>query len=96
MTSEWFTYIVRCSDTSLYAGVTTNLKRRLAEHNGKSLGAKYTRNRQPICLVYFKQKNSRSEACKYEYQLKQLTKIKKEALVTDFCQNKVIEILHNN
>lgn len=86
MASQWYTYFVRCNDNSLYAGVTTDLKRRVHEHNSKILGAKYTRNKQPVCLVYFHEKDSRSDACKYEYQLKQLSKHKKESLVASFCQ----------
>ena len=96
MASQWYTYFVRCNDNSLYAGVTTDLKRRVNEHNSKVLGAKYTRNKQPVSLVYFDEKDSRSDACKYEYQLKQLSKQKKESLVASFCQSTLTNALLND
>ena len=89
MTSSWYTYLVRCNDNSLYAGVTTDLTRRVAEHNSEKLGAKYTRNKQPVKLVFFAEQASRSKACQYEYQLKQLSKKQKEALVVNFPSEKL-------
>jgi putative endonuclease len=82
---NWFVYYLRCADNSLYAGVTTDLIRRLHEHNtcNKS-GAKYTRMRRPVRLVYAEPQKNRQLACKREYQLKKLTKVKKEALVNSF------------
>ena len=81
----WFVYLLRCSDNSLYAGVTTDLKRREKEHNGKSKrGAKYTRVRQPVELVYFEQVDDRVAATKREYQIRKLTKKQKESLVANF------------
>jgi len=82
MSKTWFTYMVRCNDNSLYTGVTTDLTRRVNEHNSKSKGAKYTRNKQPVVLVYHKAQDNRANACKYEYTLKKLPKNKKEQLVT--------------
>jgi putative endonuclease len=81
----WFVYYLRCADKSLYAGVTTDLTRRLHEHNTcNKTGAKYTRVRRPVKLVYAETQENRQLACKREYQLKQFTKVKKEALVNSF------------
>ena len=78
-----FVYILRCADNSLYTGVTTDINRRLDQHNGIiKNGAKYTRNRQPVTLVYKEKSGSRSEACKREYAIKDLTKSEKEHLIT--------------
>lgn len=79
--SDWFVYMLRCADKSLYTGVTTDIERRLNEHNGEKSVTKYTRVRQPVELVYQECLGSRSEACKREAQLKKLKKIDKEALV---------------
>ncbi len=79
--SEWFVYMLRCVDNSLYTGVTTDVERRVAEHNAEKSVTKYTRVRQPVSLAYYEKAESRSEACKRESQLKKLTKIEKEALV---------------
>jgi len=82
---HWFIYLLRCADNSLYCGVTTDTKRRLTEHNAcNKRGAKYTRVRRPVALVYWETCESRQQACQREYQVKQLTKAKKEALVTGF------------
>jgi len=63
MSSDWFTYFVRCADNSLYGGITTDLTRRVAEHNGSNkLGAKYTRVRRPVALVYVEKHSSRQSA----------------------------------
>lgn len=79
---NWFVYIVRCADDSLYTGIATNLERRVEEHNGQGKpGAKYTRNRQPVVLVYREQLASRSEASKREYQIKQLSRLEKLKLI---------------
>lgn len=86
MNSQWYTYMVRCNDNSLYTGVTTNLQRRVDEHNGTKKGAKYTKNRQPVVLVYYQMQTSRSTACQYEYKLKQLSKLEKEFIVSKFGQ----------
>jgi len=80
--SQWSVYIVRCADNSLYTGVTTDMRRRLDQHNGLvKNGAKYTRNRQPVELVYQESAVSRSEACKRESLIKCLNKSQKEQLI---------------
>jgi len=79
----WFVYILRCSDDSLYTGVTTNLSRRVNEHNNSKKGAKYTRTRQPVQLVWSAECGSRSEAMKREASIKKLNRPKKLLLVNN-------------
>lgn len=81
MNSSWFVYMVRCVDLTLYTGVTTDLQRRVAEHNGSSKGARYTRARQPVRLVYCEQAESRAAACRREAQIKTLSRTAKLALI---------------
>lgn len=71
--SPWWVYMVRCADDTLYTGVATDPERRLAEHNGDDrLGAKYTRSRRPVVLVYREGCGSRAEACRREAAIKRL------------------------
>ncbi len=81
--SEWLVYILRCADDSLYTGVATDVVRRLAEHNGELPGgARYTRGRRPVQLLYSEQVASRAEACRREAAIKRLKKGQKELLVS--------------
>ena len=74
----WWVYMVRCSDDSLYTGCTTDLQRRVQEHNGKSgRGAKYTASRRPVFLSAAVQVVGRSAAQKLEYALKSMTRANK-------------------
>jgi putative endonuclease len=86
MTQRWRAYMVRCADGTLYTGVATDVARRVAEHNGKGAtrtkGARYTRSRRPVKLVYQESAANRSAACKREYRIKQLTRREKLALIT--------------
>jgi putative endonuclease len=66
---KWVVYLIRCSDESLYCGMTNNLKNRLAAHNS-GRGAKYTRSRRPVELVGFSSKMTKSDALKLEYRVK--------------------------
>lgn len=75
-----YTYIVRCSDGTLYTGCTTDLDRRIAAHN-KGKGAKYTRSRIPVELVYWEEWTTLSEAGQREAAIKKLNRIKKLQLV---------------
>lgn len=79
---SWFVYMVRCSDDTLYTGITTDVTRRVAEHNGepKGKGAKYTKARRPVELVYTKRCRDRSKAAQYEYELRTKTRLEKLAL----------------
>ena len=80
--ANWFVYIVRCADRSLYTGITTDLERRVAEHNsGLPAGARYTRVRRPVTLVYHEHQASRSAAGKREHSIRHLSKADKEQLV---------------
>lgn len=80
--ANWFVYILRCADGSLYTGITTDLERRVAEHNsGERSGARYTRPRRPVALVYHECQESRSAAGKREHLLRTLSKADKEKLV---------------
>lgn len=74
--NNWTVYLLRCSDNSLYCGVTNNLKKRLTTHNaGKA--SKYTRGRLPVELVKSRENLSKSDAYKLEYRIKRLSKNKK-------------------
>ncbi|MCJ8273584.1 MAG: GIY-YIG nuclease family protein [Psychrosphaera sp.] len=80
--SQWFVYVLRCADNSLYTGITTDVERRVKEHNSKTKSAaKYTRARQPVKMVYHEQSDGRSGASRRECAIKKLTKAKKEALI---------------
>ena len=76
----WMVYILRCSDRTLYTGVTTDPVRRLKQHNAGT-GASYTLARLPVTQVYLEQAAGRSEALKREYAIKKLTRIQKLALI---------------
>jgi putative endonuclease len=69
---HWYAYLLRCKDGSLYCGITTDLDRRLREHNQGRAGARYTRARRPVTLVYAREFPDRSAAARFEYRLKQL------------------------
>lgn len=73
---KWYIYIVRCSDDTLYTGITTNVERRIKQHN-EGKGAKYTMGRGPVALVKFFTRNTKGEALKLEYHIKQLSKEEK-------------------
>ncbi|MGY8849929.1 MAG: GIY-YIG nuclease family protein [Pseudomonadales bacterium] len=79
--SQWYVYIVRASDQSLYTGITTDLERRLAEHQSGKAGAKYFRGRSAIEMVYSEQADGRSGASIREAAIKKLTRENKLALI---------------
>ncbi len=80
--------MVRCADNSLYCGMTNNLEKRVKEHNSPGArGAKYTRAKQPVYLVYSEEYESVGEALKREAQVKKWQKDKKERLVREALQN---------
>lgn len=76
----WYVYILRCNDGTLYTGSTDDVQRRLAVHNSGK-GAKYTRSRTPVALVYSEVCESYSAALKREYAIKQLTRQQKLELI---------------
>ena len=76
-------YVVECADRSFYAGITTCLRRRLTEHNTSKKGAKYTRSRRPVKLIYDVQLSSRSEAARAEASFKKLSRKQKERFLRE-------------
>lgn len=77
----WQVYILKCKDKSLYTGITTDLERRIFEHNQSKRGARYTRARRPVKLVYVKSFESRAEATKEEAQIKKIKREEKMKLI---------------
>lgn len=89
--SDWYLYLLRCSDGSLYTGITTNVARRFAEHRENTcIGAKYLRGRRPLMLVFQKKLGSRSLALAVESKVKRLSKKRKEDLIRT---NEHIEVI---
>ncbi len=77
----WYVYMVCCNDGTLYTGITNDLEKRIEAHNSGKDGARYTRSRRPVKLVYSEQVESKSAAAKLEYQFKKLTLSKKKRLI---------------
>lgn len=77
----YYIYIVECIDKTLYTGITTDLERRISEHNKTRFGAKYTVSRRPVKLVYSKKIKNRSVASKEEARIKKLKRIDKLDLI---------------
>jgi putative endonuclease len=77
----WMVYMVRCSDGTLYTGITRDLKKRIAAHNCGKNGARYTRSRRPVKLVYAAEVESKSAASRLEYRIKKLTSGEKNRLI---------------
>lgn len=90
VTTRWYVYLLHCADGTFYTGITTDPERRLAEHNAdpaaarqhnvRHKGAKYTRARQPVVLVWHEEANSRADAARREYVVRMLPRRQKEAL----------------
>lgn len=78
--ASYFVYIAECADGTLYTGISTDVERRMAEHNAGT-GAKYTRTRRPVRAVYVEEAAGRSEASRREYEIKRLARKEKEALI---------------
>lgn len=79
--SDWSVYILKCNDDSYYTGITNDLKKRIADHESGN-GAKYTRGRGPLTLMYTEYFENRSAASKREFAIKKLSRIEKEHLIT--------------
>jgi len=77
----WYTYMVRCSDRTLYTGIAKDPERRLQEHNTGKNGARYTRSRRPVQLVFQEKFPTRSLAARREYELKQMSRAAKQELI---------------
>ena len=78
---NWMMYVVECADGTLYTGITNNMERRLLEHNYGMRGAKYTRSRRPVKLVFSIGCDSHSEAAKKESAFKKLSRQKKQEII---------------
>ncbi len=83
---NWYVYILRCGDGTLYTGITDDVQRRLAAHNAGK-GAKYTRGRGPVVLCYQQAQESYSAALRREYAIKRLTRQEKLALIQSVMQS---------
>lgn len=70
----YYLYILECADKTLYTGITVDLERRIKEHNSSALGAKYTRGRRPVKLIFSKKFRNRSSASKAEAKIKQMNR----------------------
>ena len=81
---EWYTYILHCSDNTLYTGVTTDLDRRVTEHNSSNKGAKYTKTRRPVKLVYNETHTDRSSSSKRESVIKKLSRTDKLKIIHEY------------
>ena len=77
----YYLYILKCADKTLYTGITTDLERRISEHNENKLGAKYTASRRPVKLIYSKRFKNRANASKEEARIKNLTRKQKLDLI---------------
>ncbi len=77
----WYVYILQCKDKTFYTGVTTDLKRRVEEHNISALGAKYTKGRRPVKIMYSISKKNKSEAQKEECRIKKLSREEKIKII---------------
>ena len=83
MAGDWYVYMVQCADDSLYTGVTTDVDRRIREHNESTRGARYTRSRRPVSLVWQERLTDRAAACRREYEVRQFDRRKKLSLLMD-------------
>ena len=83
MEKQWLVYILRCGDDTLYTGITDDLPHRLEMHRAGK-GAKYTRGRSPLVLVYREDAASYSEALKREYRIKQLSRMEKLKMIESY------------
>ncbi|MDW7774146.1 MAG: GIY-YIG nuclease family protein [Desulfobulbaceae bacterium] len=77
----WYVYMVCCSDGTLYTGITNDLAKRIEAHNSGKDGARYTKSRRPVELVYSEKVASKSAAAKLELRMKKLTRAKKQKLI---------------
>lgn len=76
-----YVYILKCADDTLYTGFTVNLEKRVKAHNEGKTGAKYTKMRRPVTLVYHEEYETKSQALKRECEIKKLTRKQKEMLI---------------
>ena len=84
-----YTYIVKCSDNTLYTGWTNNLEKRIKTHNAGK-GAKYTKSRRPVILVYYEEYETKSEALRREAAIKKLSRQEKLRMIRQFEECKTV------
>lgn len=84
-----FVYILECNDKTLYIGYTNDLERRIFTHNNLKTGAKYTKARRPVCLVYSEKFKTKVKAMKREYELKQMTREEKLDIIKQSISTKL-------
>jgi len=81
MGDEWYMYVLECSDSTYYTGITTDVKRRLHEHNNTGKASKYVKARRPVAVIYSTDFENRSIAAKAEYRFKQLSRQQKRDVI---------------
>lgn len=74
---KFYVYLLRCSDESLYCGFTTDLDRRINEHNNSPKAAKYTKNKRPVILAYYEEFSDKTSALKREFEIKKMSRQQK-------------------
>jgi len=77
----WYVYILRCADDTLYTGITTDVARRLEEHNAGTAGARYTRSRRPVAVIHVETADDRAQATRREAEIKRLERTAKLDLI---------------
>lgn len=87
--TPYYLYILQCYDGSYYTGITSELERRIEEHNNSPKGAKYTRSRRPVELIYYEKYNDKSSALKREYEIKNLSRKEKSTLIASQCSTAI-------
>ena len=88
---DWYLYVLLCSDGTYYTGVTTSIDRRLHEHNATRKGAKYTRSRRPVKLVFCIRFTSQSVAKRAEYGFKRLSRAEKQRIITEYSKSRRLD-----
>ena len=78
---KYYVYVLLCNDGTYYTGITNDIEERIYKHNNCKTGAKYTRTRRPVKLIYTEEFDNKSSALKREYQIKQLNRKEKEKLI---------------
>ena len=86
---RWFMYVVKCNDDTLYTGITTDVERRILEHNESKKGAKYTASRRPVHIVYARVYDNQSQAAKAESKFRRLPRTKKLNIIDGKMEFKV-------
>lgn len=89
MDKKWYLYILRCGDGTLYTGITTDVAKRFAQHNAGK-GARYTRGRGPLELVYQAECVNHSDALKQELYIKSLSRLQKMALIKNHGSSQIL------